>query len=149
MQRIFNRLFPIPLALTLIALIAFDRDRWGRLKELAVFGLAALVSFAPLGVFFLKHPELFSERINQVAPTSAADAWAGWVVSLKLFSLGGDPLWRFTLPGKSLFSPVLGGLAVVGLGVAIWEMIRAKDSLDRSRGILLLIWPVAMLAPTV
>ncbi len=142
------RLFPIPLVVVLLVFVACDRDRPKRQAGLVLYGLGAVLAFAPLGLFFLRHPQTFGTRIEQVAPASLADALAGWRDALRMFFVAGDPLWRFNLPGRPIFGPALGVLFMIGLGVVVWDTIRAKGALDRARGALLLIWPLVMLAPT-
>jgi hypothetical protein len=143
------RLFPIPLAVTLAALLIADRRHLGRrLAQVGAFGAAALATFAPLGLYFVRNPAAFAVRIDQVRPASIAEALDGWQRALGMFFVSGDPLWRFNLPGKPLFGPFLGAAFVVGVGVALVELIRARDPLNSARGALLAIWPLAMLAPT-
>ncbi len=119
------RLFPVAIAAIFFFLIAFDRGRRRlRLTQLIVVALAALIVFAPLGVYFLTHPEAFLTRIQQVAPRG--DQAAGSIENvgraLGMFFLTGDPYIRFNLPGRPLFSLFWGvffivGLIVTGIGV--------------------------------
>jgi hypothetical protein len=63
------RLFPVAIAAIFFFLIAFDRgQRRLRLMQFIVVALAALIVFAPLGVYFLNNPAAFLTRIQQVAP---------------------------------------------------------------------------------
>lgn len=142
------RLFPIVLAAAWIALLIVGPHRRQRLLDLLVFGLAALIVFAPLGWYFLQHPEAFTIRIEQVGPPSPAAALQGWGLALRMFFLSGDPYIRFNLPSTPLFGPVLAGFFLLGLLVAGRDMIRATSASGKARGILLLIWPLVMLAPT-
>ncbi len=143
------RLFPVPIAIAALAVLASEPKRAaGRLADLLVYAAAALAAFAPLGVFFLRHPGTFGTRIGQVAPHSLNEMLAGWQAALRMLFIAGDPLARFNLPGRPLFGPVLGALLVIGLGAVLWEMFHARTSLDRARGALLAVWPFAMLAPT-
>ena len=142
------RLFPIPIAITLMVFVIADSERVKRLPSLAVYGLCALAILAPLGVFFLQNPAAFSTRIDQVAPRSLAEAAEGWRLALGMFFFDGDPLWRFNLPGKPMFGPVLGVFFMIGIGATLVDLWRARKPLDRARGALLLVWPLVMLAPT-
>ncbi len=143
------RLFPLALAVALLAWLVAERRRLrAHLGGLAVYGAAALTACAPLGAYFLRHPERFGTRIGQVAPQSWAEIAQGWQAALRMLFVSGDPLARFNLPGKPLFDPVLGALLVLGFAVALWETSRARNSLERARGALLIVWPFAMLAPT-
>lgn len=142
------RLFPIPLAIALLILLVSDTERARLLPGLAAFGAGALLVFAPLGIFFLHHPQAFTTRIDQVAPASLAEALEGGRLALQMFFLAGDPLWRFNLPGKPIYGPVLGGLFLFGYGIAIRDTFRAKRAPDRALGALLITWPIATLVPT-
>ncbi len=142
------RLFPIPLALALLVFIIAAPDRSRRLPGLLVYGVSALLTLAPLGWFFFRHPEAFGTRIAQVAPASFVEALAGWGQALGMFFCSGDPLWRFNLPGKPIFGLLLGVFFLLGWGVVVRNVFQAGDALARARGALLIIWPLAMLAPT-
>jgi hypothetical protein len=142
------RLFPIPLAVGLIVWLGAERVRLNRLLDLAIYGLSAVIAVGPLGLFFLRHPELFTTRIGQVAPASWMEALDGWRLALRMFFLSGDPLWRFNLPLKPLFGPALAVCFLTGLGIAAVDLLKAERAPDQARGALLIVWPLAMLAPT-
>ncbi len=142
------RLFPIVLAIALLVFLLSDARRIERIPGLLVYGAAALLAFAPLGWYFIQHPEAFSTRIGQVAPTSLQAAAEGWYLALRMFFLAGDPLMRFNLPGKPMFGPALAVFFVIGL-IAVWrDAFMAQGATAKARGALLIVWPVVMLAPT-
>ncbi len=142
------RLFPIPLAVALIALLTTDAQRRRHVVGLLVYGIAALIAVAPLGWYFLQHPQAFSVRIGQVAAGSVEEVLIGWQAALKMLFVAGDPLLRFNLPGKPIFGPALAAFFVLGLFVAWRDAVQARDAISRARGVLLIVWPVVMLAPT-
>jgi hypothetical protein len=149
------RLFPIPVAAALVVFLfvpvgtrhAVPVRRTTRLRNLLLFGLAALVVFAPLGIYFLRHPGAFSVRIQQIAPGDTAGALEGWRLALGMFFILGDPYWRFNLNGYPIFGPLLGAAMLLGLGVAVVELVRGRPASERARGLLLLAWLPVMLVP--
>ena len=149
------RAFPIPLALSALVLwIADAGRRRQRTAQLAVFGLAALMSFAPLGFYFFTHPGAFTTRMGQVGP---GDDWQaaleGVVAALKMLFLQGDPYIRFNLPFRPLFGPIVAVFFLLGGFVTLWRFLRPREqdgsrALARAREALLLVWVPVMLLPT-
>lgn len=144
------RLFPIPLALALLTLLVADRGRWRqRLTQIGVFLAAAMAAFAPLGLYFLRNPERFAVRIEQVASQGASLTLPqAFGRALGLFFVAGDPLPRINLPGKPVFGPFLAAAFLFGLALTITRLVRGREPLDRARDVLLLAWIPAMILPT-
>ncbi len=149
------RVFPIPLATSLIALLALDAGhRRPRLIQYVWFGLAALVSFVPLGLYYARTPDAFTTRMSQVGPDGDWNAaLRGVVAAFKMLFLRGDPYIRFNLPFRPLFGLVVAFLLVVGVILTIWRLFRPRESaespaLERARETLLLTWIPVMLLPT-
>jgi hypothetical protein len=144
------RVFPLPLGATFMALILADAGRRRRrLAQLALFGAAAALSFAPLGLYFLRHPAAFSARIGQVDPGGDwAAALDGLAAAFKMLFWRGDPYIRFNLPGRPLFGPLVALLFLLGLAVILWRLLRPATALTRARELLLLAWVPIMLLPT-
>jgi hypothetical protein len=91
------RLFPVAIAAIFLFLIASDREqRRLRVMQFLVVILAALVVFAPLGVYFLNNPDAFLTRIQQVAPRGdqLAALLDNFGRALGMFFLSGDPYIR-------------------------------------------------------
>ena len=107
------RLFPVAIAAIFFFLVAFDRgQRKRRLPQFSVVALMALIVFAPLGGYFLNHPDAFLTRIQQVAPRGdqVTALLENVGRALGMFFLSGDPYIRFNLPDRPLFSLVWGAL---------------------------------------
>ena len=122
------RLFPVPLALFWLALL-LGAWRARRLRPVAlgfgVFTLAALVVFAPLGLYFLQHPEDFFNRAGQVVPRPGETELLllGFRRAAEMLFLNGEPYDRFNLPGLPLLSPLVGLFFVLGLFLTIRDLI--------------------------
>jgi hypothetical protein len=149
------RAFPIPLVVAFAALLIADRGRRRRrLRQFGLFGLAALVVLAPLGLYFLRHPAAFTNRIGQVGPGGDWNAALdGTVAAFQMIFWRGDPYIRFNLPFRPLFGPIVTLLLVVGLGLTLWRLFRPREvagspALARTRETLLLAWIPLMLLPT-
>lgn len=149
------RAFPVPLVIALVTLLWVDTGRRRqRLTQFTLFGLAALVSFAPLGHYFWRHPDAFSTRMGQVGPGNDwSAAVRGMGAAFKMLFVRGDPYIRFNLPFRPLFGPVVAVLLISGLGITAWRFARPRAvgesrALARARETLLLIWIPIMLLPT-
>jgi len=144
------RLFPVPLALALLALLLADRANWRpRLAQIGVFGVAAAVVLTPLGLYFLRNLERFSVRIEQVAvqgPTlTLSEAFRQ---ALGIFYVAGDPLARLNIPYQPLFGPLLAAAFLFGLGLTVYHLFKKSEPLARARSVLLLCWIPIMILPT-
>ncbi|MGC9521665.1 MAG: hypothetical protein ACP5HG_07260 [Anaerolineae bacterium] len=144
------RLFPVPLLLAAIWLLAkAPAGRRMRLlvRLIIVFVVAAIV-FAPLGIYFLRHPGVFTTRIDQVAATAWSEAWRGlWLCAQALVWPGrGDPYVRFNDPGRSVMSPLAAVLAVIGLISMIHA--RRRDAFDSAGRLLVVSGIVVMILPS-
>ncbi len=93
---------------------AIRKQRW---EQILLILIAALIAFAPLGVFFLRNPETFTTRITQVAAPSGQHALNGiWRCVLALAQPGkGETYVRFNVPGRPLLDAVSAALGLVGL----------------------------------
>jgi hypothetical protein len=150
-----SRAFPIPLAVAFVALLILDvGHRRQRLVQVSLFGLAALATFAPLGLYFVQHPDAFTTRMGQVGPGEDWDAALnGVVVAFKMIFWQGDPYIRFNLPFRPLFGPVIALFLVVGLVATLWRLLRptgtsGSSALGRVRELLLIVSLPVMLLPT-
>ncbi len=112
------RLFPLPLAFALgwLLLRAPEKARQ-RIAQLGLVVLAAVIVFAPLGLYFARDPSAFTTRIAQVAaPTWRAALRGVWLCLRALVWPGaGDPYIRFNIPGKPVLDVLSAVLALIGL----------------------------------
>jgi hypothetical protein len=131
------RAFPLVLAAFAAWVIAAWRPqgvtgskwRWRRVRQLALFGAAALVTLAPLAVFFIQNPQFFSTRMDQASildPTiRGAALWKtlGRVTldALGIFTIRGDSNPVYNLDQRPIFGPVLGVLFYAGLALCAWR----------------------------
>jgi hypothetical protein len=121
------------------------------LQELALMALVALLVATPILVFFATHPANFLQRPASVALVGGEGAPAGQWQALSrnlprvlgMFFLEGDANPRSNLPGRPALDPFLALLFLVGLGRAIWAILRGRVLLA-----LPLIWLGVMVLPT-
>ncbi len=150
-----SRIVPVALAIVALMVLVAERQRWRlRLTQLVIFTLVALAVFAPLGIFFLRHPETFTSRTEQVSIPSEGGAWQPAVVrntlrALQVFTLRGDPDLRLNLAHQPMFQGALALAFYVGLAVVILRLARGRGFLGRVRYALLILWPLVMLLPTI
>jgi 4-amino-4-deoxy-L-arabinose transferase-like glycosyltransferase len=113
----------------------------------AAAGIAAAV-FAPLGWYFVHHPEDFSQRATQVSIFNPAlgPVWQNALSALKvaflMFGVDGEPGWDRDIAHQPMFDPILAVLFFAGILLALWRW--------RKPGyVLALTWLLAMMAPMV
>jgi len=112
--------------------------------------LAVLATVAPLAVYTVGHPDVVLGRPGQVSVFNPAihggDLWGTLGMhalrTLGMFFVRGDRIWRHNVPWRPVFDPVLGGVFVLGLLVALRHARR-----DAAAGFVL-IWTAAMALPT-
>lgn len=170
------RLFPLPLAVfwlaVLIAAWRRRREAMGPGAENAsrsahsarlpifhflLFTFSAAITFAPLGLYFVRHPEDFLNRAAQIVvrPGDEGLLWQGVRRAAEMVFLNGEPYDRFNLPGLPLFPLPLGIFFVIGLLVVLAASARSlvggrrsAVNLQPASQLLLLAWLPFMLLPT-
>jgi hypothetical protein len=142
------RLFPlVPLAVGLALLVIYPSARRPSLVRGGLIAVGvALLLYAPLGLWFIQHPDWFFNRYNQ---TTGAVLGAGqqalvlWTNTLKtvggLFFVG-DSNWRHNLSGRPALDAVQSLFFLAGCGVCLWRWRQPEYS-----G--LLVWLVVGLLP--
>jgi hypothetical protein len=136
--------------------------RWQRAGQWALFGGAALLAFAPLGLFFLRNPEYFSTRMGQVSIFDPAihggDLWGtlGRVTldALGVFTVRGDSNPVYNFDQRPIFGPVSGFFFYLGLLACLWAVFAprsrtGRDLRARTPYALILVWLPVMLLPNV
>ena len=146
------RLFPFPLAVFIITLLLSSK-RANYQLPITLFLFSAALVFAPLGAYFLQHPEDFFNRFSQVAPRADESGllWQGVQRAAEMLFLTGEPYDRFNLPGLPLFATFpLGVFFVVGLLSTFYSLLfkRGHSPLSLAAEWLLLAWLPFMLLPT-
>lgn len=149
-----SRFVPVALALVWGLILAADRGRVRRrLVQLVLFGLAALVVFAPLGWFFYTHPQTLTVRLSQVTDQGGLGnpntLLQSSLRALEMFTRRGDPQVRFGVPQQPVFAGPLGWLFYAGVLTAAVRLFGFSGPRGRVRYLLLAIWILVMLAPSV
>lgn len=142
------RFFPITVALFFIYAMLVDWRRFrSRFWGVALAAGVTVLVFAPLGLYFLQHPQDFFERASQVLVfEQARPSEVGWTMlrnlgqSLLGLFWNGDPRWHFNLAGKPVLTLVGAPLLVMGLG-------RALRRWREPQLVLLPIWMLGMMLP--
>lgn len=172
------RLFPVPLAILWLALLVGSiRQTPYALRfthfvsRFAFYCASALLTFAPLGLYFFQHPEDFLNRANQVVPRAGETELllTGLRRAAEMLFINGEPYDRFNLPGLPLLHPIFGLFFIIGFLITIRNFIRPTTQssnppilqssnhsithsptllLSRATELMLLLWLPAMLLPT-
>ncbi len=128
------------------------------LVSLLITGVLALLVFLPLGLEFYRHPEFFFGHASEVSVfaervggDSALQVLAQNVLRvLGMFSFQGDRDWTHNLAGRPVFDPFLSIPFVIGALLWIRRLWQRKaDDPDVDALLLLLLWALTMLAPSV
>jgi 4-amino-4-deoxy-L-arabinose transferase-like glycosyltransferase len=153
-----SRVFPVILLLVFSSLLILDRNDFKRrLSQTVVFAVPAVVVFAPLGFYFLTHPQAFSVRMGQLSlfnpELNQGDVlgtfWRAARLAFGMIGLRGDPLWRFNIPGKPVFSWPLSFFLLLGLALSLVKLVRGQNKLERTSHFLMLVWLPVMLLPSI
>lgn len=122
---------PASRVLPLEALLVFFLFAERRLRPVLAFGLiflaAALLAYAPLGLFFLENPDRFLWRLQ----TASDEARAGGLLfylenALKvalMFNVAGDEMLRHNLP----YRPALDVIGSAWMWLGLWAMTRQRE----------------------
>ncbi len=126
------RILPL-LLLFLWAWVLVARRRQLRIwaGHFLLFGLAAAITFAPLGLFFLRNPETFSVRLAQVSVLSPAvnegDPWGTlWRTARMawgMWTVAGDMNPLYNAPGKPVFDRLLAPFFYLGIAICLWYAV--------------------------
>lgn len=141
----------LPLVVTAAFVIwAIAEKRFTRqdgINFLLTVGFALLV-FAPLGFYALRHPAIFNDRVWQTAVVAGENDLAVQVqavvsqsiTTLRMFGVEGDQEAWSTIPGRPSLNPFLFAAFLLGMGVSVWRW-------QRPTYLLLLIWLGVMTLP--
>ncbi len=121
-------------------------------RGLAVFAAAAVLVFAPLGIYFWTKPEVFLDRPTAVTamtlnPAALAD---NALRVAAMFVIRGDENPRSNLPGRPVLDPFLAIGFVIGLAACLLRARprRSANRLDSVGSRLALLWLVVMVLPS-
>jgi hypothetical protein len=99
------------------------------LRNAALTVLITVIVFIPLGRFSLEHPDDFWRRsVSRVVDPNHPTADNPFVTFVKnlrdlalMFHWQGDDVWVNTLSNRPMLDPLLGGLLILGLIIALWR----------------------------
>ncbi len=145
---------PFFLVAFLMVEFAVNPPFWFRYwRGLVVIAVVAVLVFAPLGLYFWTHPDLFLERPTAVTATSLNIGTLSENVSkvAGMFFIQGDENPRSDLPGRPALDPFLAIGFVAGLAACLLRMSRQRqrDMLDGTAARFLLLWLIVMVLPSV
>lgn len=151
------RAFPVFITgIVILALIFSPSLVLRRWRSLALMALVAFLVFLPLGIHFYRNPIDFYGRAVQISvftPSWAGgNPWARLWQSIKetarMFTVWGDPNYRFNVAGRPVFGVVDGVLFYGGLLLVLWLAVR-ETGLRRLACTALFLWMGIMLLPMV
>ena len=117
---------------------------------MAAWWAAAVLVALPIGLYFARHPEDFSHRMDQLnvlrQPHVARAIWKGVVAATLQFNVRGDAEWSRNLASAPLLLWPAGLLFLLGCALAVWAAMQRREHAVVAS--LLLCWLVVMLVPS-
>ncbi len=153
-----SRVLPIALiVLTGYVMLVDRKNALAYLQGLITTGVVALIIFAPLGIYYLQHPDQFASHSVEVsifvphgdvpADVGAALAYNVLRIAGMFFIAGDGGVLRNTLPGRPVFDPLLGTLFVAGVIVWLAALFLPRgDAINRRRAVFIGVWLGAILS---
>ncbi|MBI5401508.1 glycosyltransferase family 39 protein [Candidatus Wolfebacteria bacterium] len=123
-------------------------------KKFIVFTLTSIIVFAPLGYYFLTHPQDFFGRTAQISvfssPTPIKTLALNVAKTAGMFNFTGDLNWRHNYAGtQELFWPV-GIMFLTGLILGIYNLFRKSTFIwDRFAYLTIFLWLAIAALPVV
>ncbi len=126
-----SRFVPVLVAVTILAgTLTAERSKARTrrcLLALSVIGATALIVFAPLGSYFIAHPDAFAGRAAEVSVFNPVNSGGDPLGTLAdsaietagMFFLSGDTNWRHNPAQRPVLDPVLALLLAAGLALSI------------------------------
>lgn len=149
------RVFPV-LFVSLVALLLSEVRLPHAWQIVVKTFLVAAAVVLPLVIYFIQHPMDFYGRAAQISVFTPA--WSGgnpWIrlwQSVKetalMFTVWGDPNYRFNIAGRPVFGFCDGVLFYLGLALCFWRAVR-KRGWQRMACATTLLWIGLMLLPMV
>jgi len=145
------RLLPPFLVLFLAYRLLLNKGFWrGYGRGLLLLFAVALITFAPLGYYFLRHPAGFTLRTGQASVVTPGEGWdkaartilTNTAKSLAMFSLRGDDDPRNNLPGRPALDAFLSVGFLLGITLALLRI-------EKPEYVFLVLWLGIMLVPTI
>jgi DNA-binding beta-propeller fold protein YncE/4-amino-4-deoxy-L-arabinose transferase-like glycosyltransferase len=124
------RLFPAVVVAYVLYGLLLNRDRVRHhLGGIAIYVAIGLIVFTPLGVYALKHPKDFGQRMAQTSLFAEKDTWPARISALEsnirkhvlMFNVRGDGNGRHGVPGAPTLDLVTASLFVVGFGYCLYR----------------------------
>lgn len=145
-----SRLFPLWLALGGLALLIADwRNRGARLRQGVVFFGALAITALPMGIYAIQKPDIFMGRLTEVTQADQSITLAeSLVVHARMFFIEGEAYLRYNIPGRPYLTLPEGLFMLVGVGVALWRLLRPGNPVARAAYALALLSPL-MVIPSV
>jgi len=126
--------------------ISFHGEWKRQLFGVAILLLIAAIVAAPLVHYLITHPEA-EQRLDQLSGPiedaldgDFAELWRHVSRSLPMFTIHGDPLWLYNVPGRPLLDVAGGAFFYAGLLVCLWQW-------REPRYVFLLLWLVVGVGP--
>jgi sugar lactone lactonase YvrE len=123
-----SRLLPLILGVVVVYWLVAERARFIRVHGVGLIacGVGFFLAAAPIGQYALLHSREFSARTETVSVFKEVEQARSWVplinstkAHLLMFNVHGDNNGRHNWTGRPMLDSVIGGLAVLGLGLAI------------------------------
>ncbi|HLG50080.1 MAG TPA: glycosyltransferase family 39 protein [Chloroflexota bacterium] len=145
------RAFPaVFLAFGLWLLLRGARPTYRDVVRVSILALVGALVVAPLAIFFFQNPGTFSARMEQVfifrPEVSGGHPWAmladNTLKMLRSFTISGEPMWRYNIPGRPMF---VGG-AAVAFYIGVLVLLRRLRQRDDAAA-MVMIWLAVMFFP--
>ncbi len=102
------------------------------LRRAALLAAIAIAAVLPLGYFWATHPGTFGARLGQIFFWGAEPAkggpwavlWGDIVKLIGIFTVYGEPLWRYNISGRPIFVWALAPAFWLGLAIVLWRATR-------------------------
>ncbi|MBV8084001.1 MAG: glycosyltransferase family 39 protein [Chloroflexi bacterium] len=106
-----------------------------RLKGLVLALATAVLTVAPLAIWFLRNPDQFTARAARITSLAAPEAgvapdtvWQTTVKTLGMYFVHGDVNWRDNISGWPVFAPLLAAFFCLGI---VWSLAHLYASAKR------------------